>query len=156
LLATASLLPNFGQLALLRKPRTASSGLVIRWMGPIARLPTTGRAAALGCVTALLPCGWLYGFVLAAAGTGSALRGALVLAAFWSGSVPVLVGVSSLGRAVSRALGARTPLFSSLVLLALGFANLWTHYNVPAQALSRLAESQPTGTLSAEASPPCH
>ncbi|RMG12759.1 MAG: sulfite exporter TauE/SafE family protein, partial [Planctomycetota bacterium] len=47
----------------------------------------------LGAVTPLLPCGWLYLFVLAAAGAGSPLWGALALAAFWAGNLPALTVV---------------------------------------------------------------
>src|SRR5690606_18807129 len=55
-----------------------------------------GRAALLGVSTGLLPCGWLYAFALSAAATGSARDGALVMAAFWLGSVPALVGVGAI------------------------------------------------------------
>ena len=46
-----------------------------------ARHTATGRArrSAVGLLTALLPCGWLYVFVATAAGTGSAGSGALVM-----------------------------------------------------------------------------
>ncbi|MBI5627924.1 MAG: sulfite exporter TauE/SafE family protein, partial [Candidatus Rokubacteria bacterium] len=38
------------------------------------------RALCVGLLTALLPCGWLYVFAIGAAGTGSPLRGMLVMA----------------------------------------------------------------------------
>ncbi|HAN96647.1 MAG TPA: hypothetical protein DCQ98_04065 [Planctomycetaceae bacterium] len=52
------------------------------------------RAAMLGAVTGLLPCGWLYSFVIIAAGTGSPTAGAGVLALLWLGAVPALVSVA--------------------------------------------------------------
>src|SRR5690606_10362020 len=93
--------------ALLRRrigPASAASGLVslqrsgvvssLGWAGRLlCRLggwPPAARATALGLLSALLPCGWLYAFVLGAAATGSALAGALVLLTFWSGTVPIL------------------------------------------------------------------
>jgi len=45
----------------------------------------------LGVVLGFLPCGLIYGALGAAAGTGSAWQGALAMAAFAAGTVPVLV-----------------------------------------------------------------
>ncbi|MBE7450024.1 MAG: sulfite exporter TauE/SafE family protein [Kofleriaceae bacterium] len=42
------------------------------------------RAALLGLLSAALPCGWLWAFVVVAAGTGSPVGGALVMTAFWA------------------------------------------------------------------------
>lgn len=50
----------------------------------------TNRAALLGLLTPLLPCGWLYGFAALAATTRGALPGAVVLGALWLGSLPSL------------------------------------------------------------------
>lgn len=47
----------------------------------------------LGASTALLPCGWLYTFVLLASTTQSAVTGSLTLFFFWMGSVPALASV---------------------------------------------------------------
>ncbi len=54
----------------------------------------SGRAAAFGGMTALLPCGWLYAFVVTAAGTGSVPRAMLVMGVFWLGTVPALLAVA--------------------------------------------------------------
>ncbi|MBF0199215.1 MAG: sulfite exporter TauE/SafE family protein, partial [Planctomycetes bacterium] len=62
------------------------------------------RSIGLGLASGFLPCGWLYAFVLAAAGTGSALTGALLMSAFWLGTVPILLGLGA---------GARELLFRS-------------------------------------------
>ncbi|MEN0020671.1 MAG: sulfite exporter TauE/SafE family protein, partial [Planctomycetota bacterium] len=42
------------------------------------RLPPTARAASVGILTPMLPCGWLYAFVIVAAGTGSMIFGGVV------------------------------------------------------------------------------
>ncbi len=44
-----------------------------------------------GFFSAFLPCGWLMTFVWIAIGTGSAVRGAGVLIAFWIGTMPSLL-----------------------------------------------------------------
>ena len=66
------------------------------------RLPPWGRAAALGAATPFLPCGLLYGIFLAALATNSALGGALVMAAFSLGAIPLLVAVQLGARSLDR------------------------------------------------------
>lgn len=86
--------------------------------------PLVVRAAALGLVTTLLPCGWLWTFVLTAAGTASPLTGALVMATFWLGTLPVM---TALGVGVQRAAGPfrrRLPVISAAVLVVLGSLSL--------------------------------
>jgi len=86
--------------------------------------PPVVRAAALGLLTTILPCGWLYAFVATAAGTGSAAGGALVMAAFWLGTVPVMAAV---GLAAQRALGPlrrRLPVVTAAALVVLGLLTI--------------------------------
>jgi sulfite exporter TauE/SafE len=126
-------------------------------------LPGYQRGIAIGLVTGLLPCGWLYAFVVSAAGTGSIVSGALLMTAFWLGSVPALVGVGGLAQLLSGKLRRRLPAFSALVLLFLGVMNLWTRYSNPAQ-LSEVARASaaegPSVTSTAlddvPATPSCH
>jgi sulfite exporter TauE/SafE len=56
----------------------------------------------LGVVLGLLPCGFLYAALVAAAATGSALAGALAMASFALGTVPGLVALGVLGGAALR------------------------------------------------------
>lgn len=86
--------------------------------------PPVVRAFALGLASTLLPCGWLYGFAATAAGTGSTLEGAAVMATFWMGTVPAMVfaGVSS--RALARVVGPRLGWLMPLLLIVIGVATL--------------------------------
>ncbi len=52
------------------------------------------RASSIGLLTAILPCGWLFAFLIVAAGTAHAWEGALVMAVFALGSVPALAGLA--------------------------------------------------------------
>lgn len=56
----------------------------------------------LGVVLGLLPCGFLYAALVAAAATGSALAGALAMASFALGTVPGLIALGVLGGAALR------------------------------------------------------
>lgn len=87
------------------------------------RFPVSRRAMFIGLFTALLPCGWLWVFAAAAAGTASPAWGAAVMAVFWLGTVPVLAG---LGQVVGSLWGRARPnlmLVMSILVIALG---LWT------------------------------
>ncbi|MEY4546860.1 MAG: hypothetical protein RL685_3055 [Pseudomonadota bacterium] len=82
--------------------------------------PPLARAALLGLSSALLPCGWLYAFAVLAAGTGSASRGALLLAAFWAGTVPALLGLGLGVQRLAQRWRAQLPRLSAALLLVLG------------------------------------
>jgi len=73
----------------------ALSAVARRIAGLGARLGATGRAAALGAATPLLPCGLLWGMFLAAVGAGTALGGSLVMVTFGVGSTPGLAAVQA-------------------------------------------------------------
>ena len=100
-------------------PEFARSLIAPALRGVAQRRPLT-RALLLGAVSPLLPCGWLYAFVASAASTGAAFDGALVMGAFWAGTVPALAAVT-LG--LHRVLGpARrfVPLVTAIALVAVG------------------------------------
>jgi sulfite exporter TauE/SafE len=87
------------------------------------RFPLTWRAATIGLFTAALPCGWLWIFAAAAAGTGNPLYGGLVMIAFWAGTVPILAGI---GQSIGVLRGLARPALTmaiSVVIVALG---VWT------------------------------
>ena len=68
----------------------------------VAHQPPMTRAIATGLFTALLPCGWLYVFVVAAAAAGSPVKSAALMAVFWAGTLPMMLAV---GAGAQRALG---------------------------------------------------
>ncbi|HEY4243239.1 MAG TPA: sulfite exporter TauE/SafE family protein [Kofleriaceae bacterium] len=82
------------------------------------------RAYVIGLLTGLLPCGWLWAFVLSAAGTGSPLAGAAAMGLFWLGTAPAMIGLLGLARPVVRRIQGRMPLVTAGVLLVLGTATL--------------------------------
>ncbi|HEU4990411.1 MAG TPA: sulfite exporter TauE/SafE family protein [Gemmatimonadaceae bacterium] len=97
--------------------------------------PPVARAAVTGLLTTLLPCGWLYTFVVTAGGPASPLAGAGVMGAFWLGTVPVLLGV---GLGAQRLLGPvarRLPLASAALVLVLGLLSIAGRVRAPAMHL---------------------
>ena len=95
----------------------AGQRVALHW-GPLP------RAAAIGLLTAFLPCGWLYAFVIIAGGTGSLAAGAAVMIAFWLGTVPVLASLGVGLETLTGVLGRRLPLVTALVLVVLGLLTL--------------------------------
>lgn len=92
--------------------------------------PPTLRAFILGISTTLLPCGWLYAFAVAAAGTASPLWGALVMAAFWSGTLPVMLGLGLGMKHLGARLRRHLPTLSALVLIVVGAASVLGRLNM--------------------------
>jgi len=93
----------------------------------VNRWRPTPRAGAIGLLSGLLPCGWLWVFVVAAAGSGTAPGGAATMLAFWIGTVPVL---TLIGSGLARALApvrARIPVIAGLAIIALGGLMFATH-----------------------------
>jgi len=95
-------------------------------------LTPTRRALAVGLLTPLLPCGWLYAFVTAAAGTASPWAGGLVMAGFWLGTVPVLASLGVGLQMLTGPLRARVPVVSSLIIVGFGVMTALGRVNIPA------------------------
>ena len=98
---------------------SAASGPIVRWASRLRG--KRSFPALLGSLTGLMPCGWLWAYVVVAAGTGSILGGAAVMATFWLGTVPALaivgVALGKLGRRAGLHLRWAVPL---LMLVAGG------------------------------------
>ncbi|MEP6781758.1 MAG: sulfite exporter TauE/SafE family protein, partial [Gemmatimonadaceae bacterium] len=89
--------------------------------------PVAMRAAVTGLVTTLIPCGWLYVFVVAAAGTGSAQNGMLLMAIFWLGNVPALVAVGVGAQHLFGPFRQRLPALSAVTVVFMGALAITGH-----------------------------
>lgn len=90
--------------------------------------PPLLRAFLTGLTTTLLPCGWLYAFVITSAGTGSAAMGMLTMAVFWSGTLPALVALGTGVQVIAArlpGLGRRIPLITALLVVVVGMFNVF-------------------------------
>lgn len=107
-----------------RLPKSGATEWIQSKLGGVlvtfADQPPATRAAALGLFTTLLPCGWLYTFVVTAGGTASPIAGAAVMFVFWLGTLPMLLGIGlGVGR-IARPLARRLPLASAALVFLLG------------------------------------
>ena len=108
--------------------------VLTRLMGRASKLGAMQRSLVIGGLTAFLPCGWLYAFLAAAASTGAALSGALVMAAFWLGSVPVLLGLGVGAGTLLGPLRRRAPAVVAVLLIGLGLFTVAGRFEVPSFA----------------------
>jgi sulfite exporter TauE/SafE len=124
--------------------------LVRRWL--VARLRGGGPmgAAAVGLGSALLPCGWLWSYVLVAAATGAVLPAAAVMLAFWAGGLPALLSVGAVAAWLRPRLGRHAPRLVAAIMLLLGVLALAGKLGPTPDA----AEAADSATPSEP--PPCH
>lgn len=99
--------------------------------------PPIVRAALIGLFTTLLPCGWLYAFVITAAGTANPWRGGMTMAVFWLGTLPVMIALGATVRGFTGALGKRLPVLTCLALMALGLFTLVNRSLLDPSAIAR-------------------
>jgi sulfite exporter TauE/SafE len=99
---------------------SASTNAIHGVLGRLAAVSPPGRAAAIGCLSTLLPCGWLYAFAATAAGTGAVGPALLVMFVFWLGTLPAMLGTPFVLRRVAGPLAARLPLVAACVIIAVG------------------------------------
>ena len=86
----------------------------------IQQQPPPVRAFTTGVLTGALPCGWLYVFVAAAGGAGSALGGVFFMSVFWLGTVPALVAVGVGAQRILIPFRERLPQLGAAVVLVTG------------------------------------
>lgn len=118
MLALAAVLMFLQAVGLALNPTSPLAGLLARLAAPLSGSHGPLARYALGLVLGLLPCGLLYGALAAAGGTGSALDGALAMAAFALGTVPALIAVGWAGVVVRRRLQGVTQWVATPLLLA--------------------------------------
>lgn len=157
-IVAGALMVAFGVVAILRLrgvhvPKlplpSALQQLVARGHRLAFEMPPIARATIIGLLTTLLPCGWLYAFVITAAGTAHPALGALTMAAFWLGTLPVMISLGIGVQRLSGALRSRLPLLTSLLIVAVGLYTIAGRMTLPAMALSTDDETVPTTTAEA-------
>ncbi len=89
---------------LLWSPASLAVGRLRAAMGSLLRSHSLPSLALLGSLNGLLPCGLVYVACAAAATTNGMLNGALYMAAFGLGTVPMMLGIGLSGRLVPLAL----------------------------------------------------
>jgi sulfite exporter TauE/SafE len=111
------------------------------------RQPPLRRAATIGLLTAILPCGWLYAFLIVAAGTAEPVTAALVMATFALGAVPALTAtVLSLTMLAGRFRRA-IPWCSAVLVTAVGLVTLLHRSQIELETMHQASAKQSQTTL---------
>ena len=117
---TRTLLETAGVRVTRLEPPAALRGAVARGVAAVAAQPPVTRALVIGLLTGLLPCGWLYAFIVTAAGTGDPLRGAGLMAVFWLGTLPVMAGLGVAVQALAGGLRRWVPAVCAVAMIVVG------------------------------------
>ena len=135
------------------------SARVMPWMGRARTWSPLKRSFWIGALTALLPCGWLFAFLVVAAGTGSAIQGSLVMLMLGLGSVPVLLGLGLGSSSLLAPLARRSPGIVAGLLLVMGLLTISGRLGAPSFAQTMNTETLQqrlwTGALRSETLPCC-
>jgi hypothetical protein len=130
--------------------KTPLDAMLSRRLIQLKTKPRIVRASMLGVFTPLLPCGWLYAFAVTAAGTGHVVSGIFVMAAFWLGTVPALLGAGALFSTVGRRVGRRLPVLTGTALIIVGLTG------VVSRSLKPLPSASAAPSSTADQVKPCH
>jgi sulfite exporter TauE/SafE len=74
----------------------------------------------LGVSTTLLPCVWLYGFLILAASKATPIHSVFVILSFWAGTLPALVASQYFFKKTHMLLGRRSRALGALVVFIVG------------------------------------
>jgi len=137
--------------------RAVLPSAIARFLASLREAPSLWRSTALGLATALLPCGWLYAFVLTAAGTARPLDGALILLALWAGNLPMLLGIGFFfGSALAR-VRRHVPVLSATLIFCIGLGTIVTRTRLAAfAAVFPESARASSGQVPTPADCPCH
>lgn len=82
------------------------------------------RGAFVGLMSGLLPCGWLYAYVLIAASTQNPLSGVIIMGVFWLGTVPALIIFARILKKLNSIWLKRIPKITALIIILLGLMTI--------------------------------
>lgn len=119
--------------------------------------PPVQRAMIIGLLTTLLPCGWLWTFLITAAGTARPTTAMLAMFVFWLGTLPAMLTLGAGLRGVLGAAQRRVPTLTCAAMIAIGLitiAGRWRLDPIAWAGASAPATTQPIGAQLAK-TPPC-
>lgn len=135
------------------RPPAGWTKLVQRGQRFAARQSALPRALTIGLLTTLLPCGWLYAFVVTAAGAGGPWQGAAVMATFWVGTLPVMLSLGIGVRQLAGVFGERLPAVTAVALIAVGVFTLSGRIAMSASDLAEQVTAEAGGGSNAVPDP---
>ena len=102
------------------------SAFVIQRQG----LSWPAKSFMIGLCSTLLPCGWLYSFVVIAAATADPIKSVGVMFLFWAGTLPLMATLGGITRTLTSPLRRYIPRVTSVLLIAAGLFAVSGHYKL--------------------------
>lgn len=103
-----------------------SSKLSVKVFGKLYKLKNSPlKSALIGLLTPLLPCGWLYAFLLVAVSQSTPTMSLVFIVIFWLGTLPALSLVSFLGQQGFQNFQGKKRLALGVFLIAFGTLTLY-------------------------------
>ena len=124
------------QRSLVQIDRIGFSRLYSRTAGKLMMSPSPAAKLVLGLALGFLPCGLLYAALLKAMATGSALSGALSMAAFGIGTAGALLAIGLFSSTIKLRLGRWSGILSAASVGAMGAFLIWRGLAAPAPGMS--------------------
>jgi sulfite exporter TauE/SafE len=154
LFAVLNLLQQFGNSFL--------SKINLPWLASVKKLLGTAeskyslskRAFFIGALSTLLPCGWLYANLSIAMTQPGPVEGALVMTAFWLGTLPAMFSISFILNSLSSRMRVTLPRWGAVILVLAAFYSLFLHLKVQ-NTVIKSSFTLPTDTKNSE-SHHCH
>lgn len=109
------------------KPRSAGASVLFKFTQRLKGFHFAISSFGLGLTTTLLPCAWLYGFILLAAAKSNLAETFGLIFSFWLGTIPALVGAHLILSKVSLRARRFSRKFSAVFMLVLGILFWKTH-----------------------------
>lgn len=100
-------------------------GFMGRALGRAARQASPAGFLCAGLMMGVIPCGLVYGVLIAAAGGGSWLKGGGMMLAFGTGTLPVMLACGQAATALSAVANRYLLRIMGLAVAGLGMAGLW-------------------------------
>jgi len=122
--------------SLVQIDRFGLSRLYSRTAGKLMLSPSPGTKLLLGVALGFLPCGLLYAALLKAMATGSALGGAVSMAAFGTGTAGALLAIGLFSSTLKRGLGRWSGVLSAASVAAMGAFLIWRGFAARVPAMS--------------------
>lgn len=123
-----------GVVRLIRGPSAPRAALVDRMTSlvgkvaaPLMRSESILKPLLIGVVTTLLPCGWLYTFVALAMAAARPAEALVIMAAFWAGTLPVMLSLGALSRMVIGRFEHLLPRITALLIILGGLLSIGVH-----------------------------
>jgi len=123
-----------------KDPGSGAAGFLGRMLRGVSGVP---GAFVLGIFTGFLPCSPLYGALALSVATKHPVYGAVSMAAFWAGTVPLLLVLGHSGRVMLKRLRGNTAVAVAILIITVA---------VTLTAFKMAMNNDPTGMLSGKGS----